>query len=121
MERGEAQAAGGRVIAHYADVADPQSLDAFYDLAERDYGKADIVVNVAGGVARSLFDKTTRESQAREIRLNYGYVIDSCQRAIPRWMRSRSMSATRSQVVFASRLACGSERPQPRWSNSTMR
>ncbi len=33
----------------------------------------------------------------------------------------RSMSATRSQVVLFSRLACGVERPQPRWSKVTMR
>src|ERR1043165_5717136 len=46
---------------------------------------------------------------------------NSCQRSTPRCVRSRSMSATRCQVVLASRLACGSERPQPRWSNSTMR
>ena len=40
---------------------------------------------------------------------------------LPRCSRSRSMSATRSQVVFSSRLACGVLLPHPRWSNSTMR
>lgn len=80
---GEAEGVSGKVIAHYADVAEPQSLDTFYDRVEKDHGSADIVVNVAGGVARSLFDRTSRESHDRDIRLNYGYVVDSCQRAIP--------------------------------------
>jgi NAD(P)-dependent dehydrogenase (short-subunit alcohol dehydrogenase family) len=40
------------------------------------------VVNVVGGVKRSLFMNTTREDNARDMRLNYGYVIDSCRRAI---------------------------------------
>ena len=42
-----------------------------------------ILINVPGGVARRMFDQTTRESHAQDIRLNYGYVIDSCQRALP--------------------------------------
>ena len=43
------------------------------------------------------------------------------QREMPRCSRSSSMSLTRSQVVFSSRLAKGVLRPQPRWSKSTMR
>jgi len=31
------------------------------------------------------------------------------------------MSSISRQVVFSSRLALGVERPQPRWSNSTIR
>ena len=45
---------------------------------------------------------------------------NAIQRSIPAISRSRSMSATRCQVVFASSDACGRERPQPRWSNSIM-
>lgn len=79
----EVEALGVKIDASYADVTDPASLDAFYDRVETGTESIDILVNVPGGVARSLFDKTTRESHARDIRLNYGYVIDSCQRAIP--------------------------------------
>jgi hypothetical protein len=31
------------------------------------------------------------------------------------------MSATKCQVVFSTKLALGRLRPQPRWSNTTMR
>src|ERR1700734_509624 len=66
-----------------ADVTDADTLDAFYDRVEAELDRFDILVNVAGGVKRSLFLKTTREDNARDIRLNYGYIIDSVRRAVP--------------------------------------
>jgi NAD(P)-dependent dehydrogenase (short-subunit alcohol dehydrogenase family) len=79
----EIEALGVTIDASFADVTDPASFDAFWDHVETLTDSIDILVNVPGGVARSLFDKTTRESHARDIRLNYGYVVDSCHRAIP--------------------------------------
>ena len=79
----EVEALGSRILSVRADVTDAASLDAFYDQVETQFDRADIVVNVAGGVQRSLFVNTTRESNARDIRLNYGYIIDSVRRAIP--------------------------------------
>jgi NAD(P)-dependent dehydrogenase (short-subunit alcohol dehydrogenase family) len=73
----------GTIRASYADVTEPQTLEAFFDVVEAEVGRADILLNVAGGVRRSPFDQTSRADHARDIRLNYGYVIDSCQRAIP--------------------------------------
>jgi NAD(P)-dependent dehydrogenase (short-subunit alcohol dehydrogenase family) len=78
----EVEALGVRILSVHADVGDPQALDAFYDEVESGFGAVNIVVNVAGGVKRSLFTNTTREDNARDIRLNYGYVVDSCRRAI---------------------------------------
>ncbi|MBV1689097.1 SDR family oxidoreductase [Novosphingobium sp. G106] len=79
----EVEAMGGKISAHYADVMDEASLDAFWDAVEAETDHIDILVNVAGGVARSMFDQTTRETHQKDIRLNYGYHIDSCQRALP--------------------------------------
>lgn len=79
----EAADFSGTIEAHYADVTDPASLDAFYDYLDAEVGRADILINMAGGVRRNLFDKTNRDDHARDIRLNYGYVVDSCQRALP--------------------------------------
>lgn len=80
----EVEALGASIISLEADVGDPPALDAFYDRVEAEFGKLDIVVNVAGGgMRRGPFIDTTRDQHAREIRLNYGYVIDSMQRAIP--------------------------------------
>jgi len=79
----EVKASGSRILAVRADVTDSDALDGFYDRVESDFDRLDIVVNVPGGVKRSLFVNTTREDNARDIRLNYGYVIDSVRRAIP--------------------------------------
>jgi 3-oxoacyl-[acyl-carrier protein] reductase len=79
----EGEALGSRILSMRADVVDADALDAFYDRVEVEFNRLDFVVNVAGGVSRSLFVETTREQNARDIRLNYGYVIDSVRRAIP--------------------------------------
>lgn len=84
----EVEACGSRILSCRADVRDPKDLDAFYDRVALQFDRLDIVVNVAGGVKRSLFVETTREDNAGEIRLNYGYVIDSVRRAIPLMRRS---------------------------------
>jgi len=79
----EVEACGSRILSVRADVTDADDLDGFYDRLAAQFDRVDIVVNVAGGVRRSLFAETTREDNARDIRLNYGYVIDSVRRAIP--------------------------------------
>lgn len=84
----EARAAGGEAHAIYADVTAPESLDAFFDTIAERFERVDVLVNVAGGVRRNLFENTTREDHARDIRLNYDYVVQSCQRALPLLRRS---------------------------------
>lgn len=84
----EVEALGGRILAVEADVLDADALDRFYDQVEVEFDRVDILVNVAGGVKRSLFLETTREDNARDIRLNYGYVVDSVRRAAPLMRRS---------------------------------
>lgn len=79
----EALGTGARILSVQADVVDPAQLDAFYDRVEQEFDRVDILVNVAGGVKRSLFLESTREDNARDIRLNYGYVVDSVRRAVP--------------------------------------
>jgi NAD(P)-dependent dehydrogenase (short-subunit alcohol dehydrogenase family) len=79
----EVEARGVRMLSMHADVTDAEQLDRFYDRVEAEFERLDIVVNLPGGVRRSLFVDTTREQNARDIRLNYGYVIDSVRRAIP--------------------------------------
>ncbi len=79
----EVQALGSRILSVSADVTNAEALDDFFDRVAAEFDRLDILVNVAGGVKRSLFVATTREENARDIRLNYGYIIDSVRRAIP--------------------------------------
>lgn len=84
----EVEALDSRILSVHADVVDPGALDRFYDQVGAEFDRLDIVVNLAGGVQRNLFLQTTREQNARDIRLNYGYVIDSVRRAVPLIRRS---------------------------------
>lgn len=79
----EVGALGGRILSIHADVTDTDALNRFYDRVAEEFDRVDIVVNVPGGVSRSLFMETTREQNARDIQLNYGYVIESVRRAVP--------------------------------------
>jgi NAD(P)-dependent dehydrogenase (short-subunit alcohol dehydrogenase family) len=79
----EVEALGGTISAHFADVADEASLDAFWDAVAAETPRVDILVNVAGLVERNLFENTTRALHARDIRMNYDYIVQSCQRALP--------------------------------------
>ena len=79
----EIQALGVRILSVHADAAEPQALDGFYDRVAAEFDHVDIVVNLVGGVRRSPFMDTTPEQNARDIQLNYGYVIQSVRRAVP--------------------------------------
>ncbi len=79
----EVQKLDQKVLSVHADVCDAAALDRFYDRVEQEFDRLDIVVNLAGGVKRAPFVETTREQNAKEIRRNFGYVIDSFRRAIP--------------------------------------
>jgi NAD(P)-dependent dehydrogenase (short-subunit alcohol dehydrogenase family) len=79
----EVEARGRRIVSFVGDVTVPQQLDAFYDKVETEFGSADIVVHVVGGVKRRPFLDGDRERDQGEIQLNYGYIVDSFRRAIP--------------------------------------
>ena len=57
---------GSAITPIYGDVMDPASLDAFWDQVEKLTDHIDILVNVPGGVARSLFENTSRAEPRRQ-------------------------------------------------------
>lgn len=79
----EIAALGPRILSVFGDATDVDALDRFYDQVGKEFDRLDIVVNVAGGVQRGLLMDKTRAQDAQDIRLNYGYVVDSVRRAIP--------------------------------------
>lgn len=78
-----ARALDRKVTTCHADATDEAALDGFYDRLEQDFGRLDIVVNVAGGTQRRAFLETSRADIAADIHRNYGYVVQSVQRAVP--------------------------------------
>lgn len=79
----EVAQAGSTISAHFADVGDEASLDAFWDAVAAETGRVNILVHVAGLVERHLFADTTRALHARDIRMNYDYIVQSSYRALP--------------------------------------
>jgi NAD(P)-dependent dehydrogenase (short-subunit alcohol dehydrogenase family) len=77
------EALGCKILSVYGDATDVDVLDGFYEKVAKEFDHLDIVVNVAGGVQRGLLLDKTREQDASDIRLNYGYVVDSLRGAIP--------------------------------------
>ena len=79
----EVEALGRNILAIEGDATDEAVLKTFYArLAER-FPRLDVCVNVAGGVMRGNFMDSTRAQNEADIRLNYGYVLDSIRGAIP--------------------------------------
>ena len=83
-----ARAMGRSVSAVVTDATDEAALDAYYDAMEHDFARLDIVVNVAGGTKRQSLTDASRADIARDIDRNYGYVVQSVQRAMPLLKRS---------------------------------
>lgn len=105
---GSVAAAGVRIVSAVADVRDSSQLSAFYDLVDMEFPSLDILINVAGGVRRRPFMETTSEQRDEDIRLNYGYVLDSIQRAVPIMRRgARGGSIVNFTTIEAQRGAAG--------------
>jgi NAD(P)-dependent dehydrogenase (short-subunit alcohol dehydrogenase family) len=81
--RQEVEALGRRCVSTCEDVRDLSSMPRFYDGVARAFDRLDIVVNVAGGVVTQKIEETSAEQNATDIRVNYGYVIDSVKLAVP--------------------------------------
>ena len=79
----EVAALGQKILSVPVDVRDADALNRFYDQVGSEFDHVDILVNVAGGVKRMPFVETTREQNAVDVRLNFGYVVDSVRRAVP--------------------------------------
>jgi len=79
---------GRKITAMTVDATEEAALDHFYDALGHDFPRLDIVVNVAGGTKRQLLADASRADIARDIHRNYGYVVQSVQRAVPLIKRS---------------------------------
>jgi NAD(P)-dependent dehydrogenase (short-subunit alcohol dehydrogenase family) len=105
---GEVQALGAACFSTPADVCDSAALGRFYDEVERRFESVDILVNVAGGVKRSLFMDTAEERNEIEIRLNYGYILQSVRRCVPLMRKTgRGGSIINFTTIEAHRGAAG--------------
>jgi NAD(P)-dependent dehydrogenase (short-subunit alcohol dehydrogenase family) len=106
--RQEVEALGRRCVSTREDVRDTESMPRFYEGVARAFDRLDIVVNVAGGVVTQKIEETSPEQNATDIRVNYGYVIDSVKLAIPLIRRGgRGGSIISFTTIEAHRGAAG--------------
>jgi len=103
----EIEEAGGRAFAHRLDVADPESVDGFFDAVEAEFGLVDVVVNNAGLSHPGLLKDIEPEKIGQEIAINLTGAAYMCQRALGPLYAARS----RGDFVFISSDAQRSPRP----------
>ena len=100
------EAAGGCAFAHFLDVSQPDSIDAFYAAAESALGPIELLVNNAGMSILNLLPDAKVEDLRSELEVNLLGPMLLCRRAIPGMLARR-----RGDLVFV-----GSEnavRPRP--------
>jgi NAD(P)-dependent dehydrogenase (short-subunit alcohol dehydrogenase family) len=74
---------GHRAACITADATDAGELAGFYVTVANFAPRLDIVVNVVGGVRRGSFMERDAAEDAKDIRRNFGYIVDSIRHAVP--------------------------------------
>lgn len=80
---------GGRAIAHRADVADGDAVDAMFDRAEEELGTVLVLVNNAGVRHDRLIGGLDRANWQRVIDVNLGGAYNTIHRAMGKMLRAR--------------------------------
>lgn len=102
------RALGCESVGMVGDACDFPTLERFYDAVAASFGHLDILVNVAGGTLQKRFMDMDRTEHERDIRRNYGYVLDSVRLAVPLIRRSgRGGSIVNFTTIEAHRGAAG--------------
>jgi NAD(P)-dependent dehydrogenase (short-subunit alcohol dehydrogenase family) len=83
------EAAGGRALPHPLDVAEPDSIDAFYAAAEAALGPIDAVVNNAGMSILNRLEHAKPSDLRAELDVNLLGPMLLCRRAIPAMLERR--------------------------------
>jgi NAD(P)-dependent dehydrogenase (short-subunit alcohol dehydrogenase family) len=79
----DVSARGRQVFSAVVDVLNSTELKSFFNDVDRTFQSVEVLVNLAGGTRRRAFTASTPELIARDMRLNYGYVLDAILYAIP--------------------------------------
>ena len=96
------RAAGGKVLAHHADVSSRASIDAAYAAVRRELGPISIVIANAGISTSLPFLSTSLEAWQRMIDVNLTGVFHTLQGAVPdmvdqKWGRIVTISSQAAQ------------------------
>ena len=75
-------AEGGRAVAHRCDVTSRHEVEALVHRASDEYGRLDVMANIAGAMFAGLIEDLDEETIDRGIALNLKSVIWGCQAAV---------------------------------------
>jgi NAD(P)-dependent dehydrogenase (short-subunit alcohol dehydrogenase family) len=104
----EVRDAGGDAFAHHLDVADPSSIAAFFDAAERALGGVDVLVNNAGVASPGWLEQVPAEAIEHEVATNLLGPILASRLAVAS-MRGRHAGG---DIVFVTSDATRHPRPR---------
>jgi len=80
----------GRVFASGADVTQPESVRAFFEAIDREFGRLDILVNNAGGAAFKMVGEMSLDDWRKNIELNLNGPFYCTREALPRFRHAGS-------------------------------
>ena len=95
----EIEKAGSRALAVRADVSDPIAVKTMFDIAEKEFGGADVLVNNAGIMLLSPIAETTDELFDRQIAINLKGVFNGMREAAQRLRSGGRIISFSSSVV----------------------
>lgn len=78
---------GGTALAIPADVGDPEQVEALFQIAERELGQIEALVNNAGIAQQKLFTDLTDQDWDELFRVDVKGVFLCCRRALPAMIR----------------------------------
>jgi len=80
----DVERAGARVVSRTMDARDPEALGAFFEQADGEFGRLDVLVNVVGGTFRQPFAESAPRGWDAIIRTNFTWLLHSTKLAIDR-------------------------------------
>lgn len=102
------KAMGRQAVGMVGDACELAALERFFAAVDHVFGGLEILVNVAGGTVQRRFMDTAPADHERDIRRNYGYVLDSVRLAVPLMRRSgKGGSIVNFTTIEAHRGAAG--------------
>ena len=101
---GEIQAMGGRALALSTDVNDPQQISALVQRTVSEFGRIDVLANIAGWGRYKWYEQLTAEELRRQFEVNVLGLAELTRQVVPVMQRQRSGHIL-NMASFASRIA----------------